>query len=69
MLAPRATALKNKALISKFCIILKGMQGSTYTIGSRHIEVLQKISEGGYAYVYKAQDRATGEIFALKKIM
>ena len=45
------------------------MQGNTYRIGTRHVEVLQKISEGGFAYVYKAQDRATGEIFALKKIM
>lgn len=45
------------------------MQKNTYQIGSRNIEVLELISEGGFAYVYRAQDVATGEIYALKKIM
>lgn len=40
-----------------------------YTIGSMNIELKEKISEGGYAYVFKAVDTNTGQEYAVKKIL
>jgi len=38
-------------------------------IGSRDIEEIKLISQGGYAYVFQVRDVQTGEIFALKKMI
>ena len=38
-----------------------------YTIGSLNLELRDKLSEGGYAYVYKAVDLNTGSEYAVKK--
>jgi len=38
-------------------------------IGSRNIEEIKLISQGGYAYVFEVRDSQTGEIFALKKMI
>jgi AP2-associated kinase len=38
-------------------------------IGSRDIEEIKLISQGGYAYVFEVRDVQTGEIFALKKMI
>jgi serine/threonine protein kinase len=46
-----------------------GFGTTSYTMGKRTIDVGQLVSEGGYAYVYRATDRATGETFALKKVI
>ena len=35
----------------------------------RTIEVLKKLGEGGYSHVFHVRDKATGEEFALKKVM
>lgn len=40
----------------------------TLTINKHEVTVGGKISEGGYAVVYKAKDNATGKVLALKKI-
>ena len=40
-----------------------------YTIGPYTIELREKLSEGGFAYVFKAVDTITGQEFAVKKIL
>lgn len=40
-----------------------------YTINSLSIEIREKISEGGYAYVHKAIDLSTSQEYAVKKIL
>lgn len=36
------------------------------TVGKHEVTVGNKISEGGYAIVYKATDTKTGDVMALK---
>eukprot|EP00424_Heterocapsa_rotundata_P005764 CAMPEP_0168706450 /NCGR_PEP_ID=MMETSP0503-20121227/40596_1 /TAXON_ID=89963 /ORGANISM="Heterocapsa rotundata, Strain SCCAP K-0483" /LENGTH=69 /DNA_ID=CAMNT_0008752687 /DNA_START=11 /DNA_END=216 /DNA_ORIENTATION=+ len=40
-----------------------------YEIDGRVVVQEQLLSEGGFGYVYRARDRATGEVFALKKML
>ncbi len=42
---------------------------TTYTIGEYRVVVEDKISEGGYAYVYRVHDATTGQKYGLKKIL
>lgn len=42
---------------------------TTYEIGSYTVIEEEKISEGGYAYVYRVRDAATGQKYGLKKIL
>ena len=42
---------------------------TTYEIGAYQIEEEEKISEGGYAYVYRVHDIKTGQKYGLKKIL
>ena len=39
------------------------------TIGTRQLRVGDLLGEGGYAFVYKAEDMETGAIFALKRML
>lgn len=40
-----------------------------YVIGEFTVELREKLSEGGFAYVYKAVDLTNGQEFAVKKIL
>lgn len=42
---------------------------TTYEIGSYSVIEEEKISEGGYAYVYRVRDATTGQKYGLKKIL
>ena len=42
--------------------------GKTFTIGHRNVRVDSKISEGGYAFVYRVTDLNTIAVHALKRI-
>ncbi|GAA5945916.1 hypothetical protein JCM10213_006179 [Rhodosporidiobolus nylandii] len=41
---------------------------ATLKLNGRSFEVLKLLGEGGFSYVYLAQDQASGRLFALKKI-
>jgi len=41
----------------------------TYEIGPYSVVEEEKISEGGYAYVYRVRDQKTGQKYGLKKIL
>jgi len=43
--------------------------GGNVTMKNRELEEIKLISQGGYAYVFQVKDVATGEIFALKKMI
>jgi len=43
--------------------------GGNVTIKNRELEEIKLISQGGYAYVFQVRDVATGEVFALKKMI
>ncbi|GAA5821526.1 hypothetical protein JCM11251_000891 [Rhodosporidiobolus azoricus] len=43
-------------------------QDATLSLNGRTYKVLRLLGEGGFAYVYLAQDQASGRLFALKKI-
>lgn len=52
--------------------ILSSIQSFETTIiklNQREVRLGPLISEGGYAYIYKAYDTSTNEEFALKKIL
>lgn len=38
-------------------------------VGDRQVRLLQSLGEGGYSFVYLAEDVETGEQFALKKLI
>ena len=38
-------------------------------IGNRQLRVLDLLAEGGFAFVYKAEDVETGQVFALKRML
>jgi hypothetical protein len=42
---------------------------TTYEIGSYRVTEEEKISEGGYAYIYRVCDCKTGIKYGLKKIL
>jgi hypothetical protein len=42
---------------------------TTYEIGPYKVIEEEKISEGGYAYVYRVRDTKTGKKYGLKKIL
>ncbi len=42
---------------------------TVYEIGSYKVAEEEKISEGGYAYVYRVNDTRTGQKYGLKKIL
>lgn len=42
---------------------------TTYEIGPYKVIEEEKISEGGYAYVYRVRDAKTDQKYALKKIL
>jgi serine/threonine protein kinase len=37
-------------------------------VNQRRLRIASKLGEGGFAFVYKVVDDATGEQFALKKV-
>ncbi|GAA5919962.1 hypothetical protein JCM6882_005940 [Rhodosporidiobolus microsporus] len=43
-------------------------QDATLSLNGRTYKVLRLLGEGGFSYVYLAQDQASGRLFALKKI-
>jgi len=55
--------------------MLSGLTGwfstttTTYEIGPYKVIEEEKISEGGYAYVYRVRNAETGEKYGLKKIL
>jgi serine/threonine protein kinase len=40
-----------------------------YTIGTYTVELQEQISEGGFAYIYKAKDVNTNQLYAVKKML
>ncbi len=43
--------------------------GGNVQLKGRELEEIKLISQGGYAYVFQVRDVATGELFALKKMI
>eukprot|EP00400_MALV-I_sp_L67-5_P000829 gene829-1114_t len=63
----------NISSLNFFKDALKGIGASqpkrSYVFGNRQIAEEALIAEGGYAYVYKARDVNTNEVYALKKFL
>ncbi|ORZ02605.1 Pkinase-domain-containing protein [Syncephalastrum racemosum] len=65
--AKAAAAVASKKIASS----VEGSTGTTYLTRCRHsscYEKLNRIEEGSYGIVYRARDRETGDIVALKKL-
>ncbi|TFJ81000.1 hypothetical protein NSK_007643 [Nannochloropsis salina CCMP1776] len=62
------------ALLDAFTALLTWLSGLLWTEilvldGGRKVRIVKQLAEGGFGYVFLAQDRRTGEAFALKRML
>jgi serine/threonine protein kinase len=62
----KAVAVERKASSAESAIFIRAFAAQNSDM--ERYQKLEKIGEGTYGVVYKAKDRVTGEIIALKKI-
>lgn len=43
--------------------------GTTLIVGSLRVEIVKKLAEGGFAFVYMVKDVNTEEVLALKRLL
>lgn len=49
--------------------MLTGVSGQALTVAGRQVVQGRCLADGGFAYVYEARDRQTGEVLALRKVL